>query len=497
VTGLSRRARRVVRLFLGLLLGSVLVSGCDFDVYSLPLPGGTDVGKHPITVTVQFRDVLDLVPKSTVKVDDVSVGNVTKIDLDGYTAVVTLQLRDDTKLPDNAVAEIRQTSLLGEKFVSLAAPEAGASDTPLGNGDVIPLDRTGRNPEVEEVLGALSLILNGGGVAQLKTITQELNKAVTGREDDVRSVISQIDTFTGSLDTNKTQIVDAIESLNRLALSAHQQEGNIDEALDELPSALTSIDGQRQDLVRMLQALDQLSDVGVRVIDASKAATIDSLRQLQPVLNQLAASGDDLVNAFNVFLTYPFVDEVVGRDPQVARNLHMGDYTNLSITLEVDLSNVLPTSPTDILPTELDPGVVVSNVLDCISSLDLGSPACVAVLNTPTELLKLKELCQEPANTGKTVCVLVNLVPGLPVLGGASAGSDPLSDLGDTVGGVLGGVLGGLGRSGTGPWNDATHGGPTMAQLQAAFDPSLVNLLVPELVAPAGSAEPPTGGTTK
>ena len=155
----------VVRTVLGLLLGSVVLSGCDFDVYSLPLPGGTDVGDNPIQVTVQFQDVLDLVPKSTVKVNDVSVGQVKEIELDGYHAEVTLELRNDTKLPDNAIAEIRQTSLLGEKFVSLSAPETGASDEPLGNGDVIDLDRTGRNPEVEEVLGALSLILNGGGVA--------------------------------------------------------------------------------------------------------------------------------------------------------------------------------------------------------------------------------------------------------------------------------------------------------------------------------------------
>ena len=55
------------------------------------------------------------------------------------------------------------------------------------------------------------------------------------------------------------------------------------------------------------------------------------------MLSQIAASGDDFVNAFNVFLTYPFVDEVVGRDPQVARNLHMGDYTNLSITLDLNI----------------------------------------------------------------------------------------------------------------------------------------------------------------
>ena len=262
------------------------------------------------------------------------------------------------------------------------------------------------------MLGALSLILNGGGVAQLKTIAQELNKAVTGREDNVRSVLSQIDTFTGSLDTNKAQIVDAIEALNRLALSARQQEGNIDEALEELPSALTSIDAQRDDLVRMLQALDELGDVGVRVIKASKVATIDSLRQLQPVLNQLAASGDNFVKAFNVFLTYPFVDEVVGRDPQVARNLHMGDYTNLSITLEIDLTQGLPTNPTDVLPTQLDPTVLLQNVLDCIASGNLASAACLKVLNTPRRWPSSRRSARSRPTANKTVCVAINTVPG-------------------------------------------------------------------------------------
>ena len=38
-----------------------------------------------------------------------------------------------------------------------------------------------------------------------------------------------------------------------------------------------------------------------------------------------------------MFLTYPFVDAVVGNNPPVARNLHMGDYTNLSVELDIDL----------------------------------------------------------------------------------------------------------------------------------------------------------------
>ena len=48
------------------------------------------------------------------------------------------------------------------------------------------------------------------------------------------------------------------------------------------------------------------------------SVVIDALTELQPVLTNLAATGDDFAKSFNVFLTYPFVDEVVGRDPEVA-----------------------------------------------------------------------------------------------------------------------------------------------------------------------------------
>ena len=329
--------KRAKALLLGVVV-AVLLSACDFSVYGLPLPGGPDTGENPISIKVEFADVLDLVPQSTVKVNDVSVGKVTAIDLEGYQALVTIELRRDVELPGNAVAELRQTSLLGEKFVELSAPEQGAIADPLEDGETIPIERAGRNPEVEEVLGALSLLLNGGGVAQLKTITQELNLALEGREESARSVLRQLRVFMGQLDENKADIVAAIESLNRLAIAAEKQLPTIDAALDELPSALESIDRQRDDLVEMLASLDDLSSVAVDVIRRSKDATITSLQRLDPVLSQLAASGDNFTNAFHVFLTYPFVDEVVGRDPQVARNLHMGDYTNLSITLDVDLS---------------------------------------------------------------------------------------------------------------------------------------------------------------
>jgi phospholipid/cholesterol/gamma-HCH transport system substrate-binding protein len=475
------RGRTMLRAVAGVLAAALLLTGCDFDVYKLPLPGGADVGSHPMTIKAEFRDVLDLVPKSTVKVNDVSVGQVTDIALDGQHAVVTMQVRNDVELPANAVAELRTTSLLGEKFVALAPPTDVAPQGELTDGGEIPLASTGRNPEVEEVLGALSLVLNGGGVAQLKTIADEINKALDGREGSARSVLDQVRVLMTQLDDNKDDIVAAIDSVNRLARSVTQQQDSIDAALEELPDALTSIDQQRADLVKMLRSLDRLGDVGVRVIKASKDGTVAAFQQLNPVLTELANSGDDLVKSFNVFLTYPFVDEVVGRDPQVARNLHMGDYTNLSIKLDIDLSGGLtglPTSLPTLLPGDLDPPVLADVLTRCLASGDLTSAPCQRLLGTLQGLGELRTACRRPENQGAAVCQALNQVPGLPAAPVPVPSGAPSIPLPSGVPSIPG--LPGLGRAPAGPTR-TTHG-PTMRQLSRSFDPALVRLLVPGMV---------------
>ena len=342
--------RRASALAACLVAGALVLSGCS--VYDVPLPGGPDAGDNPIRVKVLFRDVLDLVPQSTVKVNDVSVGKVTAIRLKGYIAEVDLELPRDIKLPENTAAQIRQTSLLGEKFVSLSPPEQDGTGK-LGDNDVIGLDRSGRNPEVEEVFGALALILNGGGVGQLKTIAVELGNAFEGRESEARSVLDQIRIFMSQLDSNKESIVAALENTSRLAVRLREQDGTIESALDRIPGTLRSVNRQRDDLVKLLEALNRLSGVGVRVIKASKESTINSLRDLAPILEGFAKAGDNFPKSFQVFLTYPFVDEAIGRDPQVARNLHMGDYTNLSVNLDIDLAELAVPDATVTLPPEL------------------------------------------------------------------------------------------------------------------------------------------------
>jgi phospholipid/cholesterol/gamma-HCH transport system substrate-binding protein len=322
---LGRRGRA-----LSAMLALAVLGGCS--AYDLPLPGGAGSGSDTYVVTVEFADVLDLVPQSSVKVNQVTVGAVEDITVKGWTAVVRLRLRDDVALPANATAELKQTSLLGEKYVQLAAPTAEPPSGSLRPGDRIPLARSGRNTEIEEVLGAMSLLLNGGGVAQLKTIEAELNNALRGRSGAVAETLGRLNTFVGGLDDQKADIVRALDGLDRLSAGLASNQDKIGAALDELPKGLTVLADQRAQLTAMLTALSDLGTVGTRVINGSKADLEANLRALKPMLTQLNRAGDNLPKSYELLLTYPF--------PKQAEETIRGDFTNLWVTLDADLKAI-------------------------------------------------------------------------------------------------------------------------------------------------------------
>ncbi len=331
------------RWVLAAMLGTVtLTSGCFSAVGDIPLPGGADLGNDPYSVTIEFADVLDLVPQSAVKVNDVSVGRVTDIQLDGWKAKVTVALNRDVDLPDSAIASIRQTSILGEKFVSLAPPtEGGGVEGRLGDGDLIPLERAGSTPEIENVLASLSLVLNGGALAKAQVISRELNTALAGNEADMRTLVRRLDEFVATTDESKDDIVAAIEQIDRLATNTNDQKAAIDDALDDLPGALATVNAQRANLVKMLDSLSQLGTVGTDVIIKSKDAVLADVTALTPVLDNLASAGDALITSLEVLPTFPFPDSLLGDSVQEANAYQMGNYTNVSVDFNTDFATTI------------------------------------------------------------------------------------------------------------------------------------------------------------
>ncbi|MFI0367718.1 MCE family protein [Actinomadura sp. 1N219] len=312
---------------------AVLAAGCSTRIEDIPLPGGADLGDHPYTVKVQFEDAVNLVPQAAVRVNDVPVGRVKKVTLpDGaWHAEVTVVVHGDVRLPENAVANLEQSSLLGEKYIKLAAPTGVPSARRLADGATIPLARTTRNADTEEVFGALSLLLSGGGLPQIRTINRELNQALGGREDKVRSALESLSAFTGTLNRNRQAIVDALDGLNRLSSTVASRNGQVETVLDGLSPGLKVLHEQRAQLLEMLRKLERLADITIHTINASKENTVADLRSLAVVLRKLADSGRDLPKSLEVLLTYPFTDE--------ALKAVKGDYLNGYLTVVAAAGN--------------------------------------------------------------------------------------------------------------------------------------------------------------
>ncbi|MFJ1709512.1 MCE family protein [Kitasatospora sp. NPDC088346] len=333
----------------------ILLTGCSAatgGLQDLPLPGGADLGSHPYQVRAEFADVLSLVPQAAVKVNGVAVGRVSDIALapDGWTALVTLRLNGDVHLPGNATAHLAQSGLLGEKYVQLAAPTAGTGT--LAAGALIPLDRTNRNPEVEEVFGALSMLLNGGGIDQLRTINTELGKALTGNEAQLRSVLDRLATLTGELDAHRQDITDALDGIDRLSATLATRDRQIGTVLTGLSPGLAVLEQQRGELVTLLRSLDRLSAVAVDTVERSRADLVADLTALAPTLQRLADAGKDLPDSLQVLLTYPFTDEVLRGVKGDYLNVYLGlaAAPGTRITPELDPDDTAAPPPTTPVP---------------------------------------------------------------------------------------------------------------------------------------------------
>jgi phospholipid/cholesterol/gamma-HCH transport system substrate-binding protein len=331
--------KRVKQRLAGVLAGVLVLAGCSdggfSGLYSTPLPGGPDLGDHPYHVTALFTDVLDLVPQSSVKVNDVAVGRVDRIMLtpDTKAALVAMTVNGDISLAANAHAELRQSSLLGEKFVELSQPTQEKPAGHLADGAQIPLGRTNRNPEIEEVLGALSLLLNGGGVDQIQSISHELNDALSGNEPQMRALLSRVDDLATQLDGHKAEILRAIDGLGKLSHTLTGQTQNLTTALDNLAPGLKILADQRDQLVGMLNALNKLSGVAVDTVNRSRDQLVANLKALEPTLQKLGEAGKNLPTALQILLTYPF--------PDYAGNTIKGDYANVDATIDLDLDKLV------------------------------------------------------------------------------------------------------------------------------------------------------------
>lgn len=248
-----------------------LLSACSVDPADLPIPGSY-VSGDKYSLKIEFASVLNLPEKAKVIVEGVDAGVLDKVELVGSTAVATVDLSADVQLPADTVAELRQSSILGEIYISLQPPSDSAdsstaggnsgssSEGPyLGDGDVIPVQRTVPADNVEDVLRGLSNIVTGGHYVQLQEAVNNVNAAVPPDPAEIdkinlaaRVALTDIGDNTGEID----RILSAAEGISNTLVS---QRDGLERVLELGPKRSAGLSEVLFSVVHMIFMLGYMS----------------------------------------------------------------------------------------------------------------------------------------------------------------------------------------------------------------------------------------------
>ena len=306
-------------------------TGCAFHgLNSLPLPGAVGRGPDADTYHVELANVITMESNSPVMIDDVVVGSVGPMTVKDWHADVQISVKHDLVIPANVEASIGQTSLLGSMHLELNPPLGQPGVGRLRPGATIPLSRSSTYPSTEQTLSSLSLIINGGGLSQIGEIIHNFSAALAGRGGAVRDLINRFDTFVGTLDQQRDNIVASIQALDQLGGTFAAQHDVITQALRKLPPALDVLIKERPRLTAALDGLRKFSNTATGLINDTQADLVRNLKNLEPTVKGLADVGPDIDTALAALSVFPFTQNFVDRAVR-------GDYFNLHVILDLTI----------------------------------------------------------------------------------------------------------------------------------------------------------------
>ncbi|NPA95948.1 MAG: outer membrane lipid asymmetry maintenance protein MlaD [Thermodesulfobacteria bacterium] len=113
------------------LIGLLCVAYLTIKLGKMELLGG-----NYYHISAAFDNVGGLKPDSSVQMAGVEIGRVQsiKLDTENYMAVVRMKIKKNVPIQEDAIASIKTSGLIGDKYVSI---QPGGSDELLGEGGVI------------------------------------------------------------------------------------------------------------------------------------------------------------------------------------------------------------------------------------------------------------------------------------------------------------------------------------------------------------------------
>ena len=75
------------------------------------------------------------------------------------------------------------------------------------------MNQSSTYPTTEQTLSSLSTIVNAGGLGQIGDVIHNFSAAMSGREPEIRELLTRLDEFVGTLDAQRDNIIESITAV--------------------------------------------------------------------------------------------------------------------------------------------------------------------------------------------------------------------------------------------------------------------------------------------
>jgi virulence factor Mce-like protein len=287
-----------------------LVTGAAIVLIGLLVAAGVFVVRQtffkPKSITAYFTTATAIYPGDDVRVSGVKVGSIAKIEPVGTQAKMTMHVDRDVPVPADAKAVIVAQNLVAARYLQLT-PAYRSSGPTMGDGAVIPVDRTAVPVEWDEVkdqLMRLSTELGPNSKVSTPSVARFIDSAANaldnGNADKLRQTLAQLSGVGRILANGPGNIADIIKNLQTFVSALRDSNQQIVQFNDRLATLTSVLDDNRSDIDAALSDLSVAVGEVQRFIAGTRDQTSEQIRSLASVTQNLVDHKMDVENILHL-----------------------------------------------------------------------------------------------------------------------------------------------------------------------------------------------------
>lgn len=271
-------------------------------------------GDNTITVKGVFGDISDLSLRAQVSLADVSVGKVTKIKLIGSgthsRALITMEINKSAHVPADVVAEVRRTSPLGEKYISLTPHPADGRTGELKDGTT--LSDTRVIGDIQDLVQAGTRLFGAFSASDVATILNESATAFAGKGPELHHLIAQLTKVTTAYADRTPTFVRVINNINQLTTDLAPHSAAIAQLLDNVATTTDILNQESDRTFGLVRSVNRLLSRGNDLLRKHLEQFITNVHALADFTGILREHTSDIVGLLQTLPKASTILQLIG-----------------------------------------------------------------------------------------------------------------------------------------------------------------------------------------